>query len=63
VWRDEWIARISLNTGEIVGWIDLRDVSEPFSGDLNGIAYDESGGRLFITGKNWDTLYEIELGF
>lgn len=63
VWREDRIARISLDTGEVVGWIDLEDVSEPFGGVLNGIAYDQAGGRLFITGKNWDTLYEIELGF
>jgi glutaminyl-peptide cyclotransferase len=28
---------------------------------LNGIAYDEENARLFVTGKYWATLYEIEL--
>lgn len=28
---------------------------------LNGIAYDEENGRLFVTGKNWPWLYEIQL--
>ena len=28
---------------------------------LNGIAYDEKGDRLFVTGKNWPRLYEIDL--
>jgi glutamine cyclotransferase len=28
---------------------------------LNGIAYDEAGKRLFVTGKNWPRLYEIRL--
>ena len=28
---------------------------------LNGVAYDEAGDRLFVTGKHWPTLYEIEL--
>lgn len=28
---------------------------------LNGIAYDKAKDRLFVTGKNWDTLFEIKL--
>jgi glutamine cyclotransferase len=29
---------------------------------LNGIAYDSDTDRLFVTGKNWPWLYEIEVG-
>jgi glutamine cyclotransferase len=28
---------------------------------LNGIAWDPLGKRLFITGKHWPKLYQIEL--
>ena len=28
---------------------------------LNGIAYDEAGDRIFVTGKKWKNLYEIKL--
>jgi glutaminyl-peptide cyclotransferase len=28
---------------------------------LNGIAYDSATNRLFVTGKNWDKLFEIRL--
>ena len=28
---------------------------------LNGIAYDSENNRMFITGKNWGTLFEIKL--
>jgi glutaminyl-peptide cyclotransferase len=28
---------------------------------LNGIAYDEEKDRLFVTGKDWNTLFEIKL--
>jgi glutamine cyclotransferase len=28
---------------------------------LNGIAWDAEGGRLFVTGKDWPELYEIEI--
>jgi glutamine cyclotransferase len=40
---------------------------EEYSGDpkaentLNGIAYDEAGDRIFVTGKNWKKLYEIKI--
>lgn len=28
---------------------------------LNGIAYDAENNRLFVTGKYWGKLFEIEL--
>ena len=28
---------------------------------LNGIAYDKDNNRLFVTGKHWSKLFEIEL--
>jgi glutaminyl-peptide cyclotransferase len=28
---------------------------------LNGIAFDEKNNRMFVTGKNWKSLFEIEL--
>ena len=28
---------------------------------LNGIAYDAAGERIFVTGKNWNKLFEIEI--
>jgi glutamine cyclotransferase len=27
---------------------------------LNGIAYDEENGRLFVTGKFWPKLFEVK---
>jgi glutamine cyclotransferase len=62
-----WIARISPRTGTVVGLIDLTgllDRREPGARHaevLNGIAYDEKGGRLFVTGKDWPRLFQIEL--
>ncbi len=66
VWHKDWIARIDPRTGRIVGWIDLKGLLAPGEvGDeeavLNGIAYDEAGGRLFVTGKLWPRLFEIKL--
>jgi glutaminyl-peptide cyclotransferase len=66
VWHTDRIARISPQSGQIVGWIDLRGLMS--SGHrldpeavLNGIAYDAASNRLFVTGKLWPRLFEIEV--
>lgn len=63
VWQSDEIVRIAPDTGEVLGWIDLSGLlgDEPQAGILNGIAYDSESGRLFVTGKNWPKLFEIEL--
>jgi glutamine cyclotransferase len=66
IWHDQRIATIDPQTGRVTGWIDLNGLLPP--GDvtdeeavLNGIAYDEAGKRLFVTGKLWPRLFEIKL--
>ena len=66
VWHQNRVARIDPQTGRVTGWIDLSGLLKP--GDiseeeavLNGIAYDESGDRLFVTGKLWPKLFEVKL--
>lgn len=66
VWKTDRIARISPQTGEVVGWIDLEGLLRPEDHNsridvLNGIAYDVKNDRLFVTGKLWPKLFEIEL--
>lgn len=66
VWQTDRIARVSPQTGEVVGWIDLSGLLSPMyklsSGAvLNGIAYDSVKKRLFVTGKLWPRLFEIRL--
>jgi len=66
VWQTNRIARIDPQMGQVVGWIELKglltpeDRSEPVD-VLNGIAYDAENARLFVTGKLWPKLFEIEL--
>ena len=64
--KPNYIARISPESGKVIGWIDLAGISPEDSGKnqentLNGIAYDEAGDRIFVTGKNWKRLFEIKL--
>jgi glutamine cyclotransferase len=65
VWLTALIARISPRTGQVTGWVDLGGLlsAEDSRGAdvLNGIAYDPEGDRLFVTGKLWPKLFEIEL--
>jgi glutamine cyclotransferase len=66
VWQTDRIARISPQTGRVVGWVELRglltrgDLNRPVD-VLNGIAYDAKRDRLFVTGKWWPKLFEIEI--
>ena len=66
VWQRDRIARISPETGKVLSWIDLDGLLDPkdrHGGEdvLNGIAYDASTKRLFVTGKLWPKLFEIEI--
>jgi glutamine cyclotransferase len=65
VWTTDRIAMINPTSGEVTGWVDLRGLMPPAftSGDavLNGIAYDASRRRLFVTGKLWPRLFEIRI--
>lgn len=66
VWHTNRIARISPDSGEVLGWIDLTGLyperqRQSREDVLNGIAYDEANDRLLVTGKNWPKIYEIEI--
>jgi glutamine cyclotransferase len=65
IWEEEKIAMIDPQTGKVQGWIDLSDIQHLGDQDsdnvLNGIAYDAEEDRLFVTGKRWSQLFEIEL--
>ena len=66
MWYSDRIARIDTATGAVTGWIDLAGLLEPeeepgSGGVLNGIAFDSDSGRLFVTGKLWPRLFEIEV--
>jgi glutamine cyclotransferase len=65
VWLTDRIAIISPASGRVTGWLDLAGIRGPVrSGTddvLNGIAYDAARDRLFVTGKYWSRLFEIQI--
>jgi glutamine cyclotransferase len=67
VWQTDRIARIDPASGRVTGWIDLTGLLSPVDYEdrpvdvLNGIAHDEATGRVFVTGKLWPKLFEIEV--
>jgi len=66
IYKSTLIARISPKTGAVIGWIDMSGINpDPAVLKdllvLNGIAYDKQTDHLFVTGKCWPKIYEIEL--
>ncbi|MEI6865877.1 glutaminyl-peptide cyclotransferase [Flavicella sp.] len=68
IWQKNTIIIINATNGTIEGVVNLNklrdkihkpDASKTYV--LNGIAYDRENKRLFVTGKNWDKTFEIEL--
>lgn len=68
VWGTDIIARIDPASGKVTGWIDLTNLlprekrgTSSVDAVLNGIAYDGKARKLYVTGKFWPKLFEIEL--
>ena len=65
IWQTDYVARIAPDSGKVTSYIDLRGLlstSERANADvLNGIAYDAAHDRLFVTGKLWPKLFEIQV--
>lgn len=66
IFTEDWMVRISPKNGKVLGWIDLSGLRSylPRGAQvdvLNGIAWDEKTNRIFVTGKYWPKLFEIEI--
>ena len=63
IWQTQKIAIINSQTGKVKAYIDLTGLyqtSDP-NAVLNGIAYNDKTNQLYVTGKYWPNLYEIQL--
>lgn len=68
IWQKETIVIINPKNGSLDGIINLKGIKKHITAQqkdsghvLNGIAYDSEHKRLFITGKNWDKIFEIKI--
>ncbi len=65
-WQLNYILKINPVTGEVVGKMDLTDLinkmhlTDPQDAVLNGIAYNPVTKKIYVTGKNWPQLFEIQ---
>ena len=70
VWQKNSILIVNPTSGKIEGVANLNSLKDEILKEqnlndndevLNGIAFDKENNRIFVTGKNWSKLYEIEL--
>lgn len=63
VWQKPIILKINPKNGEVVGKFDFTKIVEKHTTGnddvLNGIAF--KGQNMLITGKNWNTIYEVQI--
>ena len=57
---------IDPETGLVEGVVDFNGLKEnlkkhPKIDVLNGIAYNKNSETIFMTGKNWNKLYELQI--
>jgi len=66
IWPSDLLVIIDPGTGEVVALVDATSLRDELAGSrefgaLNGIAYDIDDGALYLTGKNWPTIFEVRL--
>jgi glutaminyl-peptide cyclotransferase len=66
VYGQTYIVIIDPETGKVTGKLEMEGLMPPgskndYSKVLNGIAWNPATGHLYITGKNWPVLYEVEV--
>ena len=70
IYQQNSILIIDATTGKVEGVADLNGLKDEMQKTqklviqdevLNGIAYDNVNNKLYVTGKNWGKLFEIEL--
>lgn len=66
IWMTNYIVKIDPSNGKVVGKLDLSSLNteaknkNPDADVLNGIAYDSTTDKIFITGKLWSNIYQID---
>ena len=69
IWTTDLIAKIDPANGNVVGRIDLSALTSvakrinPNADVLNGIAYDSTSDKVYVTGKMWANIYQIQFPY
>ena len=64
LWKSDRVARIDPESGKVRAWVDLSGLfTERWDVDnvLNGIAWDEENRHLYVTGKRWPYVFQVEV--
>lgn len=65
VWTTNYIVKINPADGKVAGKLDLSSIDleaknkRPGADALNGIAYDSASDKIYVTGKLWSNMYQI----
>ena len=65
-WQLPYILKIDPSTGQVKAKVDLTDIwndikqKDPNAEVLNGIAYDAAAKKIYVTGKWWPELFEVQ---
>lgn len=66
IWMTNTIVKINPEDGNVVGSLDLTSLADeaknlyPWSQEMNGIAFDQTNDKVYVTGKLWPKIYEIK---
>ena len=69
IYTTNYIVKIDPASGKVVGKIDLTSLATeakikfPGSLEMNGIAYDSTADKIYVTGKMWPNIYAIEFNY
>ena len=65
IWMTNYIVKIDPTTGNVVGKLDFNSLNyeennkNPKADVMNGIAFDSATDKIYITGKLWTKVYQI----
>lgn len=70
IWGSTYIIKINPENGHVIGKLETQNMLKSFYSNfpihdmdnvLNGIAYDSTNKKIYITGKRWPKLFELKL--